>query len=215
MADQDLQHLNEQRNSVDNASDAKSKFVNWTVCRDLVDRFILPEHDSAPFKLICDDFGPMNIMVNNTTDLKIVAVVDWEWSYAGPYQLFCSPPRWLLLQRPNIWSREDDRLIQYQRHLDMFLIALEEQEESTSEANRVSTVMKKLQREGGMWFHHIMWEGFNGPDNVPFSQLRQFVPDFEELAAKVCEADVQAFVEKKLKDLQEYSRRLADYGGSG
>lgn len=50
----------------------------------LVSRFASPETDHGPFKLICDDFGLANMIVNNAEELQIVLVHDWEWSYAGP-----------------------------------------------------------------------------------------------------------------------------------
>jgi aminoglycoside phosphotransferase (APT) family kinase protein len=59
----------------------------------MLPRFVSDKHNHGPFKLICDDFRFGNILVNNATDLKIVAVVDWEWAYAAPYQMLYSPPR--------------------------------------------------------------------------------------------------------------------------
>ncbi|KAH8590402.1 hypothetical protein B0O99DRAFT_676005 [Bisporella sp. PMI_857] len=51
------------------------------------------------------------MIVNNERDLKIVGVIDWEWSYAGPCQLFCSPPHWLLLDSPNYWFKDDNGVV--------------------------------------------------------------------------------------------------------
>jgi len=42
------------------------------------------------FKLLCDDFGLANMIVRSKDDLTIVGVVDLEWSYTGPAQLFGS-----------------------------------------------------------------------------------------------------------------------------
>ena len=39
--------------------------------------------------------------LNNERDLKIVGIINWEWSYTGLCQLFCSLPHWLLLDSPN------------------------------------------------------------------------------------------------------------------
>jgi len=43
------------------------------------------------------------MIVNTERDLKIVGVIDRELSYAGPSQLFYSPPPWLLLDLPIYW----------------------------------------------------------------------------------------------------------------
>lgn len=87
IADHDLRHLRHKLNSVDE-DDARQKYIRWTVLRQLVPNFA--RYDSGPFKLICDDFSAMNMMVNNANNLHIVAVLDWEWSYAGPRELFWS-----------------------------------------------------------------------------------------------------------------------------
>jgi len=216
VAEQDWRHLNEQLNSVDDEEDARSKYTFWSVFKKLVPRFVSHDYDRGPFKLICDDFGPANMMVNNTKDLKIVAVLDWEWSYAGPYQLFCSPPRWLVFDRPNQWGEEDERLQRYSKYLDIFIQALEKEELDTSPViapmeERLSTMMKK-QTGGQMWFHHIILEGFNGPTCVPFQKLRAAVADFDQLVAAIPEGDVHEFVKTKMQHLNEYEKNVDAYG---
>ncbi|KAE9964324.1 hypothetical protein BLS_008454 [Venturia inaequalis] len=216
VAEQDWRHLNEQLNSVDNEEDARLKYTFWRVFQKLVPRFVSHDYDRGPFKLICDDFGPSNMMVNNTKDLKIVAVFDWEWSYAGPYQLFCCPPRWLVFDRPNQWAYEDERLQRYIKYLDILIQALEKEEVDTSQdvapmEERLSTMMKG-QKGGQMWFHHIIWEGFNGPTCVPFQKLRAAVPDFDELAAAIPEEEIDEFVKTKMQHLIDYKNKLDAYG---
>ena len=44
-------------------------------------------YDKGPFKLICDDFGPANVIVRSKDDLTIIGVVDLEWVMQG--QLSC------------------------------------------------------------------------------------------------------------------------------
>jgi hypothetical protein len=68
------------------------------------------KYDSCKFKLICDDLGLANLIVRGKGDLTVVGVVDLEWSYIGPAQLFGSAPWWLLQDRPvnSTWDCEDD-----------------------------------------------------------------------------------------------------------
>ncbi len=47
---------------------------------------------TGPFKLLCDDLGPANMLVNNEQELKIVGVIDIERSYVDPAQLATVPP---------------------------------------------------------------------------------------------------------------------------
>jgi aminoglycoside phosphotransferase (APT) family kinase protein len=44
----------------------------------LVRRHVLPGLDRGPFKLVCHDFQPTNMIVNNEQELKVIAVTDWE-----------------------------------------------------------------------------------------------------------------------------------------
>jgi hypothetical protein len=111
--ERDLQHLYEQPNSVDNAPDAREKYIYFNLMKALIARHVLPGYDKGPFKLVCDDFQPTNTIVNNEQDLKIVAVIDWEWSYTAPVQLANSTPSWLLIESPNAWSSVDERLTRF------------------------------------------------------------------------------------------------------
>ncbi|RMJ09020.1 hypothetical protein CDV36_011369 [Fusarium kuroshium] len=212
VADNDWRHLREQLNSVDDEDDARQKFLCWSVFKALIPRFVTARYDKGPFKLICDDFGPANMIVNNAQELQIVSVIDWEWSYAGPLQLFWSPPRWLLMQTPNTWSVSDERLQQYNRYLDIYLRILEEEEavgcEEAFTDDRPSALMRQCRANGSMWFHHIIWEGFNGPTQVPFEQLRAAMPDFNDLMAAVPKQEVDAFVATKMRDLEKYRLSL-------
>ena len=61
-----------------------------------------------------------------------------------------------------------------------------------------------------MWFYHIMQEAFNGPNSIPFSRLREAVPDFEELAAAVSKEDTEAFVKMKMEHKDHYEKDLAE-----
>ncbi|CAD0031304.1 unnamed protein product, partial [Aureobasidium pullulans] len=218
IADHDLRQLHEQLNSVDDEEDARRKYINWTVIRQLIPRFV--HFDNGPFKLVCDDFGPFNMMVDNAEDLNIVAVLDWEWSYAGPQELFWSPPLWLLGQPPASWEdgHDDSRLSRYNKYLDIWIRVIQEEEQKVLDSStgddhhveRPSGLLQKQRQGGSMWFYHIMQEAFNGPNSVPFSRLREAVPDFEELAAAVSKEDTEAFVKMKMEHKDRYEKDLAE-----
>lgn len=213
IADHDLHRLYEKPNSVDDEEDARQKFINWTVLRQLVTRFISSEH--GPFKLICDDFGPMNMMVNNEEDLQIVAVLDWEWSYSGPSELFWSPPLWLLGQHPVYWEDGDLRLTRYFKNLDLWIQIMQQEEGilndgTNNDTDLPSAIIRKHQKEGSMWFFHIMHEANLGPTSVPFARLRASVSDYCKLAAAVSVEKTEEFVQLKLEHLQRYEEELAE-----
>ncbi|KAH6716202.1 hypothetical protein BKA61DRAFT_631645 [Leptodontidium sp. MPI-SDFR-AT-0119] len=159
IAKQDQQHLCEQLNSVDDEDDAKRKYTYCSIFKALLPRF-----------LICDDFRPGNMLVNNRRDLKIVGVIDWEWAYAGSYQLLFSPPRWLLLKRPDAWGGKD----------------------KNSMPDRQSMADDKF------WFNELIYSSFDGPDSMPWVQLRAMIPHLDDLAT-VSEAEVGDFVKMKIE----------------
>ncbi|KAG5795590.1 hypothetical protein H9Q69_005354 [Fusarium xylarioides] len=212
--DGDLQHLHDQPNSVDDEHDAREKYIYFNVMKSLVSRHVLPNQDTGPFKLICDDLQPTNMIVNNEQDLKIIGVLDWEWSYAAPAQLV-STPWWLLIESPNVWSYIDKRLDRFNRLLELYSRILAEEEpkilgEGFDEDRKPSTMLQACEEDGRQWFHMILRRGFNGPASVPFIKLREQTKDWDELASAIPEEEIEAFVSKKMADLQKYQEQLAE-----
>ena len=72
---QNATHLREQRNSIDDIDDARRKYILRQRVKSLAPHFVSKNYDSGPFKLICDDFRPGNILVKEDT-LEIIAVID-------------------------------------------------------------------------------------------------------------------------------------------
>ncbi|KAI8946441.1 hypothetical protein F4801DRAFT_61795 [Xylaria longipes] len=215
VVDQDLQHLHIQPNSVNDAEDARDKFVYWNVIKALIARHVLPGRDKGPFKFMCDDFQPANMIVNNKEDLKIIAVIDWEWSYAAPAQVVHSTPSWLLIESPNAWPSVDERLARFNQHLELYTRILEEEEQKVlgndiREDEKPSALLRECQKQGRQWFHFILLRGFNGPSCVPFVKLREETADWDELVSAIPEDKIEAFVRKKVADLQTYETQLAE-----
>ncbi|KAI1820752.1 hypothetical protein F4861DRAFT_533465 [Xylaria intraflava] len=211
IVDQDLQQLHMQPNSVDDANDAREKFVYWNVMKALIPRHVSPGQDKGPFKLMCDDFQPANMIVNNKQDLKVIAVIDWEWSYAAPAQMVHSTPSWLLIETPNTWSSIDERLARFNRHLDLYTKILEEEEERGFPHEKTpSALLRESREEGRQWFHFLLLRGFNGPGHVPFLKLREATADWDDLAAAVPEDEIEAFVRKKVAELKIYDAQLVE-----
>ncbi|KAJ5365978.1 hypothetical protein N7517_008864 [Penicillium concentricum] len=98
-----------------------------------------PDYDQGPSKLICDDFSPANVIVKSQDDLTIVGMVELEWVYGGPAQLFASAPWWLLFDRSinEDWDFVDEKppevTPRYLKHLEMFKRILDEEEGRISE----------------------------------------------------------------------------------
>ncbi|KAF2221587.1 hypothetical protein BDZ85DRAFT_221629 [Elsinoe ampelina] len=218
-----LRQLEEQANSIDDAEDGRQKYINQKRFEAIIPRFVDAEHDSGSTYLVCDDFRLGNMLVRSETDLTVVAVLDWEWSYAAPYQMFSSPPRWLVIDLP--YEFDDDKYVQYTKLLDLFLEVLSEEETkrehpdlcSTSDGDsqaitmtpptdpsrvRLSARMRGTLEDGKFWFHELIQNCYIGADNEPWWRLTQQYPDLLNLP--IDEQDVEAFVARKMKDKGEY-----------
>jgi hypothetical protein len=124
-----MEQLYKQANSIDNAEDARAKYKFRHQFNALIPRFVNGEYTTMKPRLLCDDFRYGNMIVNNAKDLQIIAVIDWEWAYAAPYQMFCSAPRWLLITKPTEWPTPTGAEFErYKTCLELFLDELEQLE---------------------------------------------------------------------------------------
>ncbi|KAK0609327.1 hypothetical protein B0T17DRAFT_546778 [Bombardia bombarda] len=206
VVEQHWQQFTRQRNSVDDSDEGRENYVFHRVLKSLTDHQAWPEHDAGPFKLICDDFGPANMLVNNSRELKIVGVVDLEWSYAGPAQLFATAPWWLLQERPSVWLHTTERRDMFLRHWARFKQILEEEEARLRPEGSgwLSALVKRSEENGTMWYHMVLGASFIAYDDFPSVELRASIPDWEERAAEVSEEDIQSFLGGKKKELEAY-----------
>jgi hypothetical protein len=177
------------------------------------------KYDRCKFKLICDDFGLANLIVRGREDLTVVGVVDLEWSYIGPAQLFGSAPWWLLQDRPvnSAWDCKGDELskiaARYFKCLEIFIRILEEEEAKIPghKERELSSLVKWSQASGAMWLHMLLSSGFNDHRSFPFTQLRRHL-GATEWAKREKEFDnaeeLEAFAARKVSELDEYDEAL-------
>ncbi|KAG9244999.1 phosphotransferase [Calycina marina] len=110
----------------------------------------------GPFRLWADDFRPGNILVDDSDD--IVAVIDWELTYAGPTQFMLDCPWWLLLEVPESWKPDmDDWTKIYEIRLQTWLSAMEKAEKDTGSETLpfvLSTHMRESWETGRFWLNY-------------------------------------------------------------
>ncbi|PLB47162.1 hypothetical protein P170DRAFT_448837 [Aspergillus steynii IBT 23096] len=204
---QDWQQLRFQPNSI--AGPRSARILN--------PRIINHTYENGPFKLICDDFGLGNVIVRSKDDLTITGVVDMEWVYAGPAQLFGSAPWWLLLDRPvtEEWDFEEEEAPKatdrYFTCLEIFIRVLEEEEEKTAESDRkeLTELVKWSKDSGAMWLHMLLSSGFFDTPTFPYMQLRNHkgAEWWDERMQEHRDAeDAEKFVADKLDDLAAYDK---------
>lgn len=186
---------------------------------------IHPAYAQGPFKLICDDFGPANMIVRSKDDLTIVGLIDLEWVYAGPAQLFGSAPWWLLLDRPvnDEWDFEEGEAPKatdrYFKYLEIFQRVLGEEESQIrgDDKKELSELVKWSADSGAMWLHMLLSSGFFDSSSFPCMQLRrQRGVDWWDtrLVEYGDTGEADAFVAGKLDDLVVYDEikgKVEDY----
>lgn len=210
---QNTDHVSYQRNSIDDANDAQRKYLLRRDVKSLISRFVSKEYNSGPFKLFCDDLQPGNVIVDPET-LEIVALIDLEWTYAAPYQFLFSPPPWLILERPNSWT--SNGMASYNAKFLIFIKSLRDEEAKREkeghlnfpEDQRMSTLMSRSMDDGKFWFEQLLRDAFNFDGDVVWPKIKSFL-QAEELDSigipnKTDEADMVAFVNKKMEDLGQY-----------
>ncbi|KAH8763830.1 hypothetical protein BGZ57DRAFT_768619 [Hyaloscypha finlandica] len=151
---QNLDHLLKQRNSIDDADDACRKYINRRLFQAITPSYISKEHNYV-FTLFCDDFRPSNFILDG--DLKLWWI-DLEWTYAAPYQMLYSPPRWLLLRNRCRWSEIPGLM-------DLFKSSASELEiQHLSLKESFSSLMRKSIADGKFWYHELIRESFDFDD---------------------------------------------------
>ncbi|RDL36432.1 uncharacterized protein BP5553_05784 [Venustampulla echinocandica] len=108
------------------------------------------------FRLWCDDLRAGNVLLNE--DDSIAAVVDSEFTYAGPTQFTLDPPWWLLLDQPERWPNGMDKWREaYDSRLKTWLRAMEKVEEKVgvgAASPRLSTYMRESWETGRFWLNY-------------------------------------------------------------
>lgn len=212
---QDERQLRLQPNSIAGPRSAKSRYSALKVLKSLIPELTHTTYDRGPFKLICDDFGLANVIVRSKDDLTITGIVDMEWVYAGPAQLFGSAPWWLLLDRPvnEEWDFEEGEAPKatdrYFRCLEIFMHVLEEEEaRMTGNGRRELTELVRWSRDtGAMWLHMLLSSGFFDTLTFPCMQLRKHKGEQwwdERMKDRGDTEEVEKFVADKVKDLAAY-----------
>ncbi|KAH9224842.1 phosphotransferase enzyme family protein [Leptodontidium sp. 2 PMI_412] len=216
---QDWEQLIHQPNSTMGLYNAKNKYTAFKVLKAIIPDLVNAQYDHGKFKLICDDLGLANLIVRSKEDLTVVGVVDLEWSYIGPAQLFGSAPWWLLQDRPvnSAWDYKGGEppkiAARYFKCLETFIRILEEEEANMPghEEKELSSLVKWSQASGAMWLHMILSSGFNDHRSFPFTQLRQHV-GASKWAEREKEVDnveeVEAFAAMKVRELDKYDEAL-------
>ena len=148
-----------------------------------------------------------NMLVNNAEDLKIVAVIDWEWSNIVPAQMSQSPPQWLMIRKPANWSSCDgDEFDRYNHLLNFYLDEMKKLELSmnTDTRDSLSRLMRQSMSDGKFWFHVLIESCYDADYSPPWKALLKLIPNVDTRGC-LPEPYRRAFVDKKLEELATYT----------
>ncbi|KAG4441492.1 hypothetical protein IFR05_003019 [Cadophora sp. M221] len=198
-----------------------AKLSSFNALHALIPDFVRKDYDRGPFKLLCDDFGLANMIVRSKDDLTIAGVVDLEWSYAGPAQLFGSALWWFLQSRLTPYDAEFKKeavqsaaiLTRYLKYLEIFKRILKEEEEQLPghQSEKLSSLVEWSQASGAIWLHMILQTGFNYVSSIPFAQLRKHIgaEKWEKTQNEFLGTEaIKALVTKKTAQLDQYDEAL-------
>jgi aminoglycoside phosphotransferase (APT) family kinase protein len=176
------------------------------------------------FRLWADDFRPGNILVDDSDD--IVAVIDWELTYAGPTQFILDCPWWLLLEVPESWKPDIDGWTKvYDIRLQTWFSAMEKVEKDIGSEMLpffLSTHMRESWETGRFWLNYaaknswafdtVFWKYL---DEKFFGTREEDIPKDDlwrtrvNLLSEKERAAMETFVEWKMEDKKE--RILVDW----
>ncbi|KAF7171854.1 hypothetical protein CNMCM5623_004165 [Aspergillus felis] len=214
---QDWQQLRRQHNSIAGPWTARSSYASLKILQSLIPELTNTTYDRGPFKLICDDFRLGNVIVRSKDDLTIASVVDLEWAYAGPAQLFGSAPWWLLMDRPvnSEWDFEEGEAPKatdrYFKCLEIYkrVLAEEEANMTGNQGKELSELLQWSEDSGAMWLHMLLSSGFFDTPSFPCMQLRKHRGAEwwdERMDGYRDTEEVETFVTNKLNDLAAYDK---------
>ena len=209
-----MTHLRTQRNNaVDNEADCRRKYIARCLFLKIAKNFS-KAHNKGPFRLVCDDLRPSNVIVDDKLNLR--CVIDWEFSYAAPAEFtFCSP-WWLLLAQPDDWEDSLDSFVaQYLPQHEIFLKVLQEFEDeeircgALFESERLSREMALSMQNGTFWFCLACTSSFTFDDiywrfidPVYFGEFVS-VEERIELLSPEEQNSLGAFVRSKMQQTEE------------
>ncbi|KAI4618910.1 hypothetical protein J4E83_005861 [Alternaria metachromatica] len=209
-ADENLVHLQVQRNLAHSPQDAEKCFIARHKFKQLIERFSPPsEADNGPFIPYCHDFRPKNMLASyEGGSLKIVAVLDFEFVNTMPAQFAYDPPWWLAMVSPGLmlenFTMEDFEEL-YVPRLEQFLRAMGKAEEKKNashgrEAFSLASRMRDSWQSKRFWFHYGIRKGWS-VDVVYWSALH--VPGDEKLKEDL-DQEMSSIVKKKMEQLAAY-----------
>ncbi|KAI5864051.1 hypothetical protein GGS23DRAFT_562695 [Durotheca rogersii] len=195
--------LSTQRNAVYDAKDARRHLA---ACQGLAK--LIPQYcdQEEGYFLYIDDFHPTNILADPDT-WQITAVVDLEFINAMPAQYAYDVPPWLLLREPPVGRSPEMNELEtlFTRRMEQFLAAVQRAETASPDSQypSLSAKMRESWDTKRFWFNLAMRNPLDASAIYEYNLRGPVVLDQNE------SPEIELFVAKKLKQLEEYKREEA------
>jgi hypothetical protein len=168
-----IDHLAYQRNDViESKADCQRKYTARKLFQKLASerKLVSERYDKGPFKFWCDDLRPSNILLD--ANLDIVAVIDWEFSYAAPNEFTFAPPWWLLNEQPEYWDNSlEDWIEKYERRLTTFLKVMVDCEDESISSGRLQEEQRLSGKMRESWANGAFWTVYAARKNFAFDSV--------------------------------------------
>lgn len=166
--------------------------------------FVNTAVDAGPFVLVHGDFAMHNIVVDE--DLRIRAVLDWEWARVVPVQLF-QPPLWLT-GKPFSSLVYKHHYENYVRELDVFRTVVREREKARYGNELLTREWAGTHQAGGVLCASAL-ESWDLIDHFAGEFLEEFYFGHVDLVGRVEgfkkeNPDYGPLIESKLDIYEEY-----------
>ncbi|KAH2907513.1 hypothetical protein KXW25_005686 [Aspergillus fumigatus] len=199
-----------QPNAIHDLRDGQEQFAALTMMRALLCQFVSRQYRNGPFVLTLTDLHPSNIFVDE--DWHVTSLIDLEWACSFPVELQ-TPPYWLS-GRPIDDIEHGERLQTFEKIINDFMDAFEEQEQKLQGSTFQAKIMRACWNRGSFWYFQAahspkgLLRVFNEHIQRRFCEEHCTQRVFDRIVSPYWCVGAEEFIQKKVVEEAEYRDRL-------
>ncbi|KAH1627748.1 hypothetical protein LV164_006399 [Aspergillus fumigatus] len=197
-------------NAIHDLRDGQEQFAALTMMRALLCQFVSRQYRNGPFVLTLTDLHPSNIFVDE--DWHVTSLIDLEWACSFPVELQ-TPPYWLS-GRPIDDIEHGERLQTFEKIINDFMDAFEEQEQKLQGSTFQAKIMRACWNRGSFWYFQAahspkgLLRVFNEHIQRRFCEEHCTQRVFDRIVSPYWCVGAEEFIQKKVVEEAEYRDRL-------
>lgn len=207
--------IRHQPNSILDPDDGRAQMARLTIMRALLPHFTHRELREGPILYRLTDLHPSNIYVDSQWNIK--KVIDLEWTCSLPAET-SRPPYWLTGRPIDFLTGE--HLNNFKKAYEVFVDTFKEEERTYPPVRDVCAYRANLMRRGwqtgSFWYFHALdspkglFNLFEQHIHPMFVSSCEVSSDFTRVVSDYWAADAEGVIAAKLRDKEEYERRLRE-----